>query len=71
MLFRSDFRWGYRRNVRKEYKEVIMLLLKKFREKRIEEIIERVNKKNLVKRYTMLLTGCLIVAFAFNLFFLR
>lgn len=48
-----------------------MLLLKKFREKRIEEIIERVNKKNLVKRYTMLLTGCLIVAFAFNLFFLR
>lgn len=48
-----------------------MLLLKKFREKRIDEIIERVNKKNLVKRYIMLLTGCLIVAFVFNLFFLR
>ena len=48
-----------------------MHLLKKFREKRIEDIIERVNKKNLVRRYTMLLTGCLIVAFAFNLFFLR
>ncbi|MBR7042018.1 MAG: YitT family protein [Bacilli bacterium] len=45
--------------------------MRKFREKRIEEIIERVNKKNLVKRYTMLLTGCLIVAFSFNLFFLR
>ena len=48
-----------------------MLLLEKFRKKRIDEIIERVNKKNLVKRYTMLLSGCLIVAFAFNLFFLR
>ena len=48
-----------------------MLLLKKFREKRINEIIDRVNKKNLFKRYTMLLTGCLIVAFTFNLFFLR
>ena len=48
-----------------------MLLLKKFREKRIDEIIERVNKKNLAKRYAMLLVGCLIVAFVFNLFFLR
>ena len=48
-----------------------MLLFKKFREKRINEIIERVNKKNVFKRYTMLLSGCLIVAFAFNLFFLR
>ena len=47
------------------------MILKKFREKRIEEIIERINKKNIVKRYIMLLTGCLIVAFAFNLFFLR
>ena len=48
-----------------------MLLLKKFREKRIDEIVERVNKKNIVGRYVMLLSGCLIVAFAFNLFFLR
>ena len=47
-----------------------MILLKKFREKRIDDIIDRVNKKNLVKRYTMLFAGCLIVAFAFNLFFL-
>ena len=47
------------------------MILKKFREKRIEEIIERINKKNVVKRYIMLLMGCLIVAFAFNLFFLR
>ena len=48
-----------------------MLLFKKFREKRIDEIIERVNKKNIFSRYLMLLSGCLIVAFAFNLFFLR
>ena len=33
--------------------------------------MEAVYKKNLWKRYIMLLTGCLIVAFAFNLFFLR
>ena len=50
---------------------MLLSKMRKFREKRIEEIIERVNKKNLVKRYAMLLLGCLIVAFAFNLFFLR
>ena len=48
-----------------------MILFKKFREKRIDRIIESVNKKNLWKRYVMLLVGCLIVAFSFNLFFLR
>ncbi len=48
-----------------------MLLFKKFREKRINDIIEKVNKKNIFSRYVMLLSGCLIVAFAFNLFFLR
>ena len=48
-----------------------MVLFKKFREKRIEDIIDRVNKKNIFGRYVMLLSGCLIVAFAFNLFFLR
>ena len=47
------------------------MIFKKFREKRINDIIDRINKKNLVKRYVMLLSGCLIVAFAFNLFFLR
>ena len=46
-------------------------LFKKFREKRIDKIIDAVNKKNLWKRYVMLLVGCLIVAFSFNLFFLR
>ena len=48
-----------------------MRLFKKFREKRIDKIIDAVNKKNLWKRYVMLLVGCLIVAFSFNLFFLR
>ena len=48
-----------------------MLLFKKLREKRINKIIEAVNKKNKFKRYAMLLIGTFIVAFAFNLFFLR
>ena len=47
------------------------MIFKRFREKRINEIIESVNKKNIVKRYIMLFSGCLILAFAFNLFFLR
>jgi len=47
------------------------MLFKKNREKRIDKIIDAVNKKNLWKRYVMLLVGCLIVAFSFNLFFLR
>ena len=48
-----------------------MVLFKKFRERRINKIIDAVNKKNILKRYVMLLMGTLIVAFAFNLFFLR
>ena len=48
-----------------------MFLFKRAREKRINKIMEVIHKKNIFKRYIMLLTGCLIVAFAFNLFFLR
>ena len=48
-----------------------MILLKKIREKRLNELIDRINKKNFVKRYTMLIIGCLLLAFTFNLFFLR
>mgnify|MGYP003306624879 CR=1 FL=1 len=48
-----------------------MVLFKKFREKRINQIVESINKKNILRRYVMLLMGTLIVAFAFNLFFLR
>ena len=48
-----------------------MFILKKIRERKINKIIEEVNKKNRFKRYFLLLLGCLIVAFSFNLFFLR
>lgn len=47
------------------------MFFKRAREKRIEKIMEAIYKKNLLKRYMMLLIGCLIVAFSFNLFFLR
>ena len=42
-----------------------------FRKKKIDNIVDTVKKKNIGKRYLMLLLGCLIVAFSFNLFFLR
>lgn len=48
-----------------------MVILEYFRKKKVDSIIETVKKKNLSKRYLMLILGCLIVAFAFNLFFLR
>lgn len=47
------------------------MFFKKLREKRINKIMDAVYKKNIFKKYVMLLTGCLIVAFSFNLFFLR
>ncbi len=47
------------------------MIFKRLRRERINKIIKDINKKNLLKRYIMLLSGCLIVAFAFNLFFLR
>ena len=47
------------------------MLFKKFREKRLNDLVDRINKRNFVKRYIMLLSGCLIMAFTFNLFFLR
>lgn len=48
-----------------------MLFFKRWRKSRIERVVEAVNKKNRFKRYLWLLLGCLIVAFSFNLFFLR
>lgn len=48
-----------------------MMFFKKLREKRINKIMDAVYKKNIFKKYVMLLTGCLVVAFSFNLFFLR
>lgn len=48
-----------------------MRLFDYFRRKKVDEIIEAVYKKNIGKRYFLLIMGCLILAFAFNLFFLR
>ena len=42
-----------------------------FRKRRVDSIIETVKRKNIGKRYFLLVLGCLVVAFAFNLFFLR
>lgn len=42
-----------------------------FKKKKVDGIVEYVKRKNVVKRYLMLVIGCLIVAFAFNLFFLK
>lgn len=42
-----------------------------FRKKKIDGIVESVKKKNIFKRYLMLIMGCFILAFSFNLFFLK
>ena len=48
-----------------------MGILDYFRKKKVDSIVDKVNKKNIGKRYFMLILGTLIVAFSFNLFFLR
>lgn len=48
-----------------------MSIFDNIRKNKLDDIIDRVKKKNIGKRYLMLLSGCLIVAFAFNLFFLK
>lgn len=48
-----------------------MIFFRKLREKRVNEILKSVNSKHLFRRYTLLMIGCFIVAFAFNLFFLQ
>ncbi len=47
------------------------MFFRKKREQHVKKIMDEVNRKNILKRYLMLLGGCLIVAFSFNLFFLR
>lgn len=42
-----------------------------FIRKRVNNIVDNVKKKNAPKRYLMLIIGCFILAFSFNLFFLR
>ena len=48
-----------------------MILFKRMREKRINNILANIDKKNKLSRYIMLLSGCLIVAFAVHMFFMR
>lgn len=48
-----------------------MKLFDYFRRKKIDNIIETVKKKNAPKRYLMLIVGCFILAFSFNVFFLK
>lgn len=48
-----------------------MKLMGYFRRKKVNSIIAIVNKKNIGKRYLMLIVGTFIVAFSFNLFFLK
>lgn len=48
-----------------------MRLLDYFRRKKVDNIVENVNKRNAPKRYLMLVVGCFILALAFNVFFLR
>ena len=45
------------------------MLFKRFRKKKIEEMLDNIDKKDLVKRYLLLSLGCFIIAFAFNIFF--
>lgn len=42
---------------------------RKLRRKKIDQILENIDKKDLVQRYFLLALGCFIVAFAFNVFF--
>lgn len=39
------------------------------RRRKIEQILEDLDKKDLVQRYCLLILGCFIIAFAFNVFF--
>lgn len=48
-----------------------MRIFEGFRKKKIDNIIDIVQRKNIVKRYLMLVIGCFILAFAFNAFFLE
>lgn len=44
-------------------------LFRESRRKRIQSVLDRIEHKDLVKRYFLLILGCFIVAFAFNVFF--
>ena len=42
-----------------------MMLLKKLRERRINKILENIDHRDLLKRYSLLALGCFIIAFSF------
>lgn len=46
-----------------------MRIFKNLRKKKINQILDNLDKKDIVKRYFMLILGCFIIAFAFNVFF--
>lgn len=48
-----------------------MKLFDYFRKKKVNNIVDIVKKRNIPKRYLMLMVGCFILAFTFNLFFLQ
>ena len=48
-----------------------MKLFDYVRKRKVDNIIETVRKRNIGRKYFLLIVGCLIVAFAFNLFFLK
>lgn len=50
---------------------VSVKLFNYFRRKKVDNIVENVKKRNAPKRYLMLILGCFILAFAFNVFFLK
>ena len=45
------------------------MFFRKRRRKKIDQVLESIEKKDLLKRYFLLALGCLIVAIAFNVFF--
>ena len=46
-----------------------MFLFRNSRKRYIDRLLDRIDSKDLVKRYFFLLMGCFVVAFAFNVFF--
>ena len=46
-----------------------MDIFRYFRRKRINKILEDIDKKDVFKRYIMLAIGCFVIAFSFNVFF--
>lgn len=44
-------------------------VLRNHRRKRIEQLLDKIDNEDLIKRYFLLILGCFIVAFSFNVFF--